>query len=126
MNIVLETMAGILALLVLALLSFVALLRWRRRSQMSRDEMLEIEIPSPGDPTGVNRSKAMITKKGYQFQPYLVPEKGESLEKAGLRAEEGLILLERGQEKRLFSMREMAYHHVAQGELAGEPYLVSF
>jgi len=37
-----------------------------------------------------------------------------------------LIAFERGGMHRAFLAREMAYHHVAQGELAGEPYLVSF
>jgi hypothetical protein len=37
-----------------------------------------------------------------------------------------LIVIERGGERRAFLPRELAHPHVAQGFLAGEPYLVSF
>ena len=43
-----------------------------------------------------------------------------------LRDDEELLLFERGGQTRALLLREMAYHHVAQGELAGEPYLVTF
>jgi hypothetical protein len=37
-----------------------------------------------------------------------------------------LIIAERNGERRAFSMQEMAYHHIAQGALGGEPILVAF
>lgn len=37
-----------------------------------------------------------------------------------------LIAFERGGERRALRADAMAYHHVAQGTLAGEPYLVAF
>ena len=37
-----------------------------------------------------------------------------------------LIIVERGGESRALTVRQMAYHHLAQGRPKGEPYLVSF
>ena len=37
-----------------------------------------------------------------------------------------LLLMERDGAAIAFLARQMAYHHVAQGEFAGEPYLISF
>lgn len=55
---------------------------------------------------------------------------------AGTRSAEGgpvavadddvVLVLERGGHRRGLLARQMGYHHVAQGELAGEPYLVTF
>ena len=39
---------------------------------------------------------------------------------------EQLIIFERAGEKRALLARQMAYHHVAQGELAGKPFLITF
>jgi len=60
------------------------------------------------------------------FLRYQVPAQGQSLRVCGLADDVELLLVERGGERRALLMRELAYHHVAQGELAGEPYLVSF
>ena len=49
-----------------------------------------------------------------------------SLVSAGLDPKEALIIVERGGARRALSLRQMAFHHLAQGELAGEPYAVSF
>lgn len=51
---------------------------------------------------------------------------GESLRGAGLPGDTPLLVVERGGQRRALLLREMVYHHLAQGELAGEPYLVSF
>lgn len=67
-----------------------------------------------------------ILKIGFFFKPFIVPSHGFSLRQAKLNPDEELIAIERGGEYRGLLAREMAYHHVAQGELAGEPYLVSF
>lgn len=37
-----------------------------------------------------------------------------------------LIVFERQEQRRALLVQEMAYHHLAQGELADEPYIVSF
>ena len=67
-----------------------------------------------------------LSQKGYAFKPFQVPVRGIPLEKLVLPPDLELIVFSRRGERRGLIAREMAYHHVAQGELAGEPYLVSF
>jgi hypothetical protein len=67
-----------------------------------------------------------LLKIGFFFKPFIVPAKGQSLSKANLLPDEELIVIERNGKYRAFLAREMAYHHVAQGELAGDRYLVAF
>ncbi len=73
----------------------------------------------------IDRKNAFIFKK-WLFNPFQVPKKGESLKNMNLPNDFELIFAERNGERRAFSMRELAYHHIAQGELGGEPFLVSF
>ena len=56
---------------------------------------------------------------------FRVPARGEALRSAALGADGPLIIGERGGHRRALRLREMAFHHAAQGELGGEPYLVS-
>jgi hypothetical protein len=70
--------------------------------------------------------EAKLFKIGFFFKPFIVPVKGQSLSEASLHSGEELIVIERNREYRALLAREMAYHHVAQGEMAGEPYLVTF
>lgn len=70
-------------------------------------------------------SKARLRGKPM-FQPYRVPKQGADLAKAKLKPTEELILMERNNTVKTFSVKQMAYHHIAQGDIAGEPYLVSF
>jgi hypothetical protein len=72
------------------------------------------------------RYKTKLLKIGFFFKPLIVPVKGQSLSKPNLHPDEELIVIERKGKYRALLAREMAYHHVAQGELAGEPYLVTF
>ncbi|MBL4849567.1 MAG: DUF3179 domain-containing protein [Planctomycetes bacterium] len=65
-------------------------------------------------------------KKPDEFKRFRVPDEGEPLESAGLKDDDWLIVAERSGERRAFFLNHMAYHHLAQGTLAGEPYLVSF
>ncbi len=75
----------------------------------------------------VDRSRVRLKKSGFQFMPLRPTEdEGQSLSDAGLRDEEELIVFKRAGKRRALVIREMAYHHLAQGILAGEPYLVSF
>jgi Protein of unknown function (DUF3179) len=71
-------------------------------------------------------SKPKMLKIGFFFKPFVVPFQGSSLAQIDLHPDEELIVIERKGEYRALLAREMAYHHVAQGELAGEPYLVTF
>ena len=73
----------------------------------------------------VNRANARTHSKWF-FQPFQVPDTGILLREMSLPDDYELIRFERNGESRLLSMREMAYHHVAQGTLAREPFMVSF
>jgi len=67
-----------------------------------------------------------LSWKGFAFEPFQVPLKGTSLSTLNLPPDLELIVFTRGGMRRALIAREMAFHHVAQGELAGQPYLVSF
>ncbi len=71
-------------------------------------------------------SAARMLKVGFFFKPFNVPAQGIALAKADLPADLELLTFQRENKYRALIAREMAYHHVAQGELAGQPYLVSF
>jgi hypothetical protein len=43
-----------------------------------------------------------------------------------VRETDEILILQRNGHQLAFSVFQMAYHHIAQGELAGEPYLVAF
>lgn len=65
-------------------------------------------------------------RKPDLFPRFRVPDKGIPLAEGDLDSREMLLIAERGDHRRAFRVKEMAYHHVAQGELAGQPYLVAF
>ena len=67
-----------------------------------------------------------LSWKGFAFEPFQVPAKGAALSSINLSLELELITIRRGEATRALVAREMAYHHVAQGELGGHPYMVSF
>ena len=72
------------------------------------------------------RKRTRDQGKGFQFEPFAPQGDGVLLEDAALVPDEELIVFERGGVERGLILRQMSYHHVAQGELAGEPYLVTF
>ena len=79
----------------------------------------------------VDRSKRNIKQKGFAFDPFRPePSSATPLRDEKLKPDVELLAFERGSEenseRRVFTLRDMLYHHVAQGELAGEPYLVTF
>ena len=75
----------------------------------------------------INRSKIDIQKEGFEFTPLRPTSEHEiPLAQAGLKPDVELVSFERNGERRTLIMTEMHYHHVCQGELAGEPYLVTF
>ncbi|MEM9777210.1 MAG: hypothetical protein AAF902_21705 [Chloroflexota bacterium] len=75
----------------------------------------------------INRSKINIQKDGFEFTPFRPTHESEMpLTDAGLKPDIELIAFERNGERRVLLLTEMHYHHVCQGELAGEPYLVTF
>lgn len=123
MSIVFGSVWPIFAGVGLGLAGLLAFAVYRRKSSR---EMVEVEIPSPHDPTGIDRTKANLRKKGFAFDPYRPKGKGLPLSQADLRKDEELLMVERKGRRHLFLAKEMAYHHLAQYELAGEPYMVSF
>ena len=73
----------------------------------------------------IDRSKARFRRQGFAFTP-LRPRRGVALAEAGAPGDADLLVFEVGGERRALLLREMNYHHVAQGEVRGEPFLVSF
>jgi hypothetical protein len=67
-----------------------------------------------------------LSWKRFAFEPFQVPAQGAPLSSLNLPPDLELIAIHRGGAKRALVAREMAYHHVAQGELDGQPYMVSF
>ncbi|MYD09669.1 MAG: hypothetical protein F4X02_06465 [Chloroflexi bacterium] len=61
-----------------------------------------------------------------RFQPFAAPNHGEALANAGLDPDDALLLLERRSVVKTFLLKQMTYHHVAQGEICDEPYMISF
>jgi len=60
------------------------------------------------------------------FRRFRVSGEGTPLLAARLKPHAQLLVFERGGERRALVREQMIYHHVAQGKLAGEPYLVTF
>jgi hypothetical protein len=73
----------------------------------------------------VDRSKVSAART-WRFEPFVVTKPPVRVADALLEPDEELLIIERGGVERAFVLRQMAYHHIAQGELAGEPYVVSF
>jgi hypothetical protein len=67
-----------------------------------------------------------LSWKGFAFEPFQVPAQGASLSGLNLPPDLELITFTRGGSTRALVAREMAFHHVAQGDLGGQPYIVSF
>jgi hypothetical protein len=67
-----------------------------------------------------------LSWKGFAFPPLQVHTQGAPLSSLRLPPDLELIVFTRGGATRALVAREMAFHHVAQGELDGQPYLVSF
>jgi hypothetical protein len=74
----------------------------------------------------IDRSRAWIPRRGFLFQPFSVRGEGTLLSAAGLADTTELLVFRLGGQVRALVAREMAYHHVAQGTVAGEPFLVTF
>ena len=67
-----------------------------------------------------------LSLKGFAFPPFQVPAQGVLLSTLNLSPDLELIVFSRSGSTRALIAREMAFHHVAQGELGGLPYMVSF
>ncbi len=60
------------------------------------------------------------------FHPESTTLLADALDDRGVREDTGVLVMEVAGTKLALVTRQMAYHHVAQGELAGEPWLVTF
>ena len=77
--------------------------------------------------TRIDRTIRTIKEDGYRFEPLRPDASNEiSLKRAKLDPKTELMSFERNGVRRVLLVREMIYHHICQGELAGEPYLVTF
>ncbi len=75
----------------------------------------------------IDRSKANIKAKGFRFEPFRPSEQhAQPLRTAGFKPDRNLLVFERGGTRRAVTLHDATYHHVIQGTLAGQPYLVSF
>ena len=73
-------------------------------------------------------NRAML-RDGSRFTPFLVEETQllrEALDQGLVDDDTPILVLERGGQRLALITREMMFHHVAQGEMAGEPWMVSF
>jgi hypothetical protein len=73
-------------------------------------------------------SRAQLWKKD-RFQRFVV--KGSELLSIAVKEkkigeDDQILIVERNGERLAFAIFQIAYHHVAQGELTGHPYLVNF
>ncbi len=65
----------------------------------------------------------------WGFDPFPVTKMDplkEALKDGRVGEETGVLLLERGDTRLALLTEQMSYHHIAQGELEGEPWMVSF
>ncbi|MEM7798177.1 MAG: hypothetical protein AAF633_03215 [Chloroflexota bacterium] len=72
--------------------------------------------------------RAVLSEKAI-FEPLVINDKNgktRPLSKSGLPQEAQIIIAERNGQQITFLLRHLSYHHLAQGELAGQPYMVSF
>ena len=68
-----------------------------------------------------------LLKQPNMFQPFdTAAGIALPLREARLSETTVLLIFERGGERRALLRREMAYHHLAQGELGGQPYAIAF
>lgn len=71
-------------------------------------------------------AKRARLRKPDMFKRFKVPNEGKLLIKVNLNPEVMLLIVERNSTRRALLVRQMAYHHVAQGALEGEPYVATF
>lgn len=93
---------------------------WRTKLEGSAEEGVSSAMDN-----AIDRSQLKVRRRGFRFAPFR-PKHGMPLENAGLPMKTDLLVFERGLDRLALIMREMAYHHVAQGIVGGEPFLVCF
>ena len=74
---------------------------------------------------GYDIERASLTDSGF-FQRFSVPSQLPLLTDSGMDVTENVLVLKQDGDWLTFPVRQMGYHHVAQGEWEGTPYLVVF
>ena len=92
--------------------------------------MLSAQQPESSASAGTefDLSRAFVADRTI-FEPFYVTEARplrEVVDEGVIHDGTRLLILEREGERLALLTEQMAYHHVAQGELKGEPWLVSF
>lgn len=73
-------------------------------------------------------SRANLRDKA-QFKPFQVTtflDCGDLLNSNTINEDEGILVFELNKKHYGFLRKQMAYHHVANGDIDGEPFMVSF
>ena len=73
-------------------------------------------------------NRAILREKNM-FQPYYVKQTKplqQAVEQGIVDANTDLLLLDHPQQPVALVKSQMFYHHVAQGDIAGEPWMVTF
>ncbi|MDH3732991.1 MAG: hypothetical protein OEU54_05630 [Gemmatimonadota bacterium] len=83
-----------------------------------------------GDEAEFDEARAFISETTL-FEPFGVTEADltplRSVVESGVLVPEAwLVIMDHASDPLALVMDQMAYHHVAQGEIAGEPWMVSF
>ncbi len=66
---------------------------------------------------------------GSRFEPFLVSESEllrDAMSSGKVQGDARVLVMDRRAGRLAFLTDQMAYHHVAQGEIDGEPWMVSF
>ncbi len=74
----------------------------------------------------IDRRRWRVLRRGFVFPPWRVAGAGQPLATAGLKPDRELIVFERGGQALALPAGDLVFHHVAQGALAGQPYLITF
>lgn len=77
---------------------------------------------------GFEPGRAILSDR-WGFDPFPVTTMSSlstALDEGRVGEETGVLVLTRGDTRLALLTEQMAYHHIAQGELAGEPWMVSF
>lgn len=77
---------------------------------------------------GFEPGRAILSDR-WGFDPFPVTTMSslsDALDEGRVGEETGVLVLTRGDTRLTLLTEQMAYHHIAQGEIAGEPWMVSF
>ena len=75
--------------------------------------------------TAFNPDKAIFKSADF-FQRFRLPKRGTPISKAKIADDTHILVAERNGVECAVTLQQMAYHHIAQGTLGGEPFVISF